>query len=275
MKLISWNIWGMPLINPNSYTSPIKVIQQTIDNFDKTHELQIFSIQECWVWRAGIFHWITKQMIYIIPNKVLCLLHILSILLTSVFLTYTYNPMDYVKLPERCYVYQENKIQTTKLMNSGLVMITNYKADEYGFEYFKSNSGLENIASKGFQYIYYEDINTIIINTHLQSGNNNDVKENQLKQIREFIDTYEKCNIFINGDFNINIDDTENDKISEFIHFKKLNGFEKTTDDNKCYDHCYTNVELDYNNIDYEIHEDDISDHYKLTINIDKDFRIA
>ena len=262
----------MPIINPNSYTSTIKSMQQIVDNFDKTHELQIFSVQECWVWRAGVFHWITKQMIYIIPNELLCVLHIISILLTSLFLTYKYNPLDYVLMKENTYVYQETKIKIGNIMNSGLVIITNQKADEYGFEYFRDNSGLENIASKGFQYVYYDDINTIIINTHLQSGNNNDVKENQLRQIKEFINTYEHCNIFINGDFNIDINNTENDKITEILKLKKLNGLENTTNDNKCYDHCYTNIELDKYN--YEIDEDDISDHYKLSVTIDKNMRI-
>lgn len=61
MKLISWNIWGMPLINPNSYTSPIKVIQQTIDNFDKTHELHLYIA----IWVRSIIHIIKYNMLWI------------------------------------------------------------------------------------------------------------------------------------------------------------------------------------------------------------------
>lgn len=273
MKLISWNIWGMPFVNPNSYSAPIKSIQQTINNFDKTYELQVFSIQECWVWRAGAFHWITTNLIEILPNEVLCILHLLSLLVTSFILTYKYNPLEYVDIKENLYVYQDTNIKFGNIMNSGLVIVSNQEADESGFEYFTSSSGLEKIASKGFQFIYYEDINTIIINTHLQSGKNTTVKENQLEQIRAFIKTYNQCNIFINGDFNIDIEDMADDKIARTLELNKINGIEDTTNENKSYDHCYTNVNLEFEDMDYEICQDDISDHYKLIINIDKDLR--
>ena len=265
----------MPIINSNSYMSTIECIQETIDNYDKTYELQIFSIQECWVWRAGIFYKITKEFMNITPNWLLCILHIISIIITSLFIGGNYNPLEYVKFKENLYIYQDNTIKMGKLMNSGLAIITNQEADDYGFEYFKCNKGLEKMASKGFQYIYYDNINTIIINIHLQSGQKMIIKENQLKQIKKFINNYKQCNIFIIGDYNIDINETGNDNIKSILGLIKINDTEITTIENKSYDHCYTNVELDLENSNYEIYEDKKSDHYKLTININKDLRLV
>ena len=268
MKLINWNIWGMPFANPNSYSSSMKSIQEIVNNFDENSGLQIFSIQECWVWRAGAFHWITQKSIDIIPNKILSLMHAFSILVTSFILTQKYNPLKYVELTQNLYVYQDTQIKFGKIMNSGLAIITNKEADASGFEYFKKNVGLEKIASKGFQFIYYNDINTIVINTHLQSGKDAIVKEEQLLQIKEFINPYNQCKIYINGDFNINIVDIADDVIARTLGMNKINGIEETMTGGKSYDHCYTSESIEFNNADYEIYQDNKSDHYKLIVNV-------
>jgi hypothetical protein len=268
MKLINWNIWGMPFVNPNSYSSSVKSIQETVNIFDENSGLQIFSIQECWVWRAGAFHWITKNLIEQLPNKLLSIMHVLSVLLTSFIFPHKYNPLEYVELPHNLYVYQDTHIKCGKIMNSGLAIITNKEADESGFEYFNSNDGLEKIASKGFQFIYYDDINTIIINTHLQSGKNTILKMEQLLQIKEFINPYEHSNLYINGDFNLNIEDIADDAIARTLGQKKINGIEETTRGGKSYDHCYTNDLIEFGNISYEIVEDNKSDHHKLIVNV-------
>jgi hypothetical protein len=268
MKLINWNIWGMPFVNPDSYSSSIRSIQETVNNFEENSGLQIFSIQECWVWRAGAFHWITQKIIDTIPNKLLSIMHLSSVLFTSFILPRKYNPLEYVELAPNMYVYQDTQIKFGNIMNSGLAIITNKEADESGFEPFNSNDGLEKIASKGFHFIYYDDINTIIINTHLQSGKNTIIKEEQLVQIKEFINTYDQCKIYINGDFNINIVDIADDVIARTLCLNKINGIEETMTGGKSYDHCYTNESIEFNNTDYEIYQDSKSDHYQLIVNV-------
>ena len=268
MKLINWNIWGMPFANPNSYSSSVKSIQETVNNFSENSGLQIFSIQECWVWRAGAFHWITKNLIEQLPNKLLSIMHVLSVLVTSFYLQHKYNPLEYVELTPNLYVYQDTQIKFGKIMNSGLAIITNREANASGFEYFKRNDGFEKIASKGFQYIYYDDINTIIINAHLQSGKNTILKTEQLQQIKEFINPYGQSKIYINGDFNINIEDIADDAIARTLGLKKINGIEETTTRGNSLDHCYTNDLIELDNISYEIVEDNKSDHHKLIVNV-------
>lgn len=266
MKLISWNIWGMPFMNPKSYASTIEIIQNLVNDYKKSDELQICSIQECWVLRAGPFNLITSRFIDIYSNIILSLLHLLCLLITSFMWSSTYNPLNYVQFHSDVYIYQDTNVKTCKLMNSGLVMITNQKADDHGFKYFRHNSGFELLASKGFQYIYYEKFQTLIINTHIQHGNNHSLKLNQLKQIKKFIDKYNHCEIFVNGDFNIDVKDIAQDEIAQILNLTKINGLGSTTVYDKSVDHCYTNAKI--NTIKYSLQKHMNTDHHKLTVKL-------
>jgi hypothetical protein len=273
MKLTTWNIWGMILKNPLCYKNPIMAIQNTINDIEKTRELQVISIQECWVWRAGIFGWIPYNVLSALPNIVLVFMHIISLVFTNLFACKNYNPMDYVDTSKlNLHTYQNTSINTMNLMNSGLLMISNIEADEDGFIEFTDQIGLERLSSKGFQYIYYEDIDTIVINTHMQSGDNIGVKRRQIEQILSFLSTLDVDSIYVNGDFNLNTNNIIDKHTLDILKLEGLNGIEPTTLEGETFDHCLTNRISTY---EYSISKsDNISDHYKLVFSINNDFVI-
>ena len=273
MKLTTWNIWGMILKNPLCYKNPIIAIQNTINDIEKTRELQVISIQECWVWRAGIFGWIPYNVISVLPNMLLVFMHIISLIFTNVFVCKNYNPVDYVDMSEtNLHIYQNTSISTTNLMNSGLLMIANIAADDDGFIEYTDQMGLERLSSKGFQYIYYEDIDTMIVNTHMQSGDNIGVKRRQIEQILSFLSTMDVDAIYVNGDFNLNKNNIIDKHILDILKLEGLNGNEPTTREGDTFDHCLTNRISTY---EYYISKsENISDHYKLVFGINNDFVI-
>eukprot|EP01083_Nonionella_stella_P101579 288110_1 len=62
-------------------------------------------------------------------------------------------------------------------------------------------------ASKGFIYCYFNEYNTLILNTHLQYRGDKEIKLKQLAQLRQFIDDFASkvegaIKVMILGDFN-------------------------------------------------------------------------
>lgn len=260
----------MILKNPKCYQNPIVAMQNTVNDIGITQELHVISIQECWVWRAGIFGWIPCNIISIFPNTVLIIMHIISLILTNIFVCKNYNPMNYVDTSgNNIHVYQNASINRTKLMNSGLLMIANVAADDDGFIEYTDQTGLELLSSKGFQYIYYENNDTMIINTHMQSGDNARVKQKQIEQILSFLSELDIDTIYVNGDFNLNTNNIIDKHILGTLNLEGLNINEPTTREGYMLDHCLTNRISEY---EYSISKsDNISDHYKLVFSINNE----
>jgi len=246
MNLISWNVWGM-ISNPNFLTSPSKCIADVIDqNFDinkinqkkNRKNLIILLIQECWIF-YGFF--VSENRFISFP------VYIISLLI-PLFYYYKANPINNINslLEEKSlHIYQDSKINAAKYTNSGLLMITNQKADSEGYNYFSKHKSIDSIASKGFMWIIYESYKLIIINLHLQSEKYHKIKYEQLDEIRSFIDKFKKKNyyIYIGGDFNLNIKNYNVKKkiLNIFDNMLILTNYQATTNNNNCYDFFLTN----------------------------------
>ena len=85
----------------------MKAIQETIDeNTGPDHV--VIAIQECWVIRAGLFGYISREMIKLLPMVVLICIHLLGLACTLCF-GCPYNPMKILD-DHQCYVMQDNEI---------------------------------------------------------------------------------------------------------------------------------------------------------------------
>ena len=261
MKLISWNIWGMIFKNPYCYCNTIVCLEHLKDEVENNDDFVVVAVQESWIWKAGIFGWVGSKFLKKCNTNFASFLHVISLLFTYIFTLKNLNVAENLNTKDNTFIYQDKRVNRFNIMNSGLLMITNAKADDVGFIEFNDKTGLEYLSSKGFQYLYYENIDSLFINTHLQSENHNDIKEKQVKQIKVFIDKHKAKNKYIMGDFNLDLYNNSKQKIIlESMHLKNINKNISTTNKGVVIDYCFSNDEY----FDFKVIKGNISDHYLL-----------
>lgn len=99
-----------------------------------------------------------------------------------------------------------NKFFNCKITDSGLSIYSKYKIKFKKFIEFENLEFTDNLANKGFLIFELNDI--IMVNTHLQAGENNKISLEQLQMIFNEVEKYNK--VLIVGDFNMNIKDILN-----------------------------------------------------------------
>jgi hypothetical protein len=130
------------------------------------------------------------------------------------FLLYRNN---YLKNTNKYFNTGGKNILTSKIIDSGLVNISNYNLELVEFINFKNNKSVDKYANKGFLVSKLHISNfkpIIIINTHLQNFYSNfeyncSIISEQLSILNQYILNLLNLNndVIVLGDFNRNIDD--------------------------------------------------------------------
>ncbi|ETO15520.1 hypothetical protein RFI_21842 [Reticulomyxa filosa] len=213
-KVCTWNLWCVPFGSPRTLSNPYRCAKYAanIAKLQKWKEfdgLIIFHLQELWAFKTGIFPpfllWCVSCCLFQFLALLLGLLPILKCL------PLMYNPKRQFAQQLRKYLpytVEHSQVPWTCGFDNGLLMCFNKPPQKHGFQRFTSHRCDDSFAAKGFLWAYFQDLQLLVINTHLQvrffSAGSGKERENQLNQLKKFIDSVrEHMSVLIAGDFNI------------------------------------------------------------------------
>eukprot|EP01083_Nonionella_stella_P024604 67837_1 len=230
IKIISWNLWSIMMFSPRCLTNPNRCSDYVLSvanqqEWDKYDGLIVCGFQELWKWNTGIIPpFILSRFVYLFEYIPYCG-HIISRLFQAVtFLCGTIPIFKLLNLFNYCpkknvisklngvleYNHYDNNIPlfpVFRLLDNGLLLLFNQKPDIHGSQSYDASKKDDWFASKGFIYCYFNEYNTLILNTHLQYRGDKEIKLKQLAQLRQFIDDFASkvegaIKVMILGDFN-------------------------------------------------------------------------
>eukprot|EP01084_Bolivina_argentea_P096340 173218_1 len=301
LKVLTWNLWAIPFA-PRTISNPYRCAnflsdianQENWQNFDG---LILCGFQEIWSWKTGIFpSFILSYFVYYIEFIPCKIGHIISIIFQFIalliglllkFLPLSYDPKKsfYKRLKHSLpYSYYNKYIPFCRILDNGLLLLSNKQATQFGCEAYVCCACLDSIAYKGFVWVYFEQYNLLAITTHLQYSKSGKDTIEQIIELKTFIDKFienknnanNKINIIIFGDFNVDLTNfqknmSEDDKQMSFMTecdiemklgngIKKINSYEPTMITKKwgCLDHIFVNFEI--GNVKENMYEK-LSDH--------------
>jgi len=290
IKMLSWNTFSIPFANPRFLSNPLKCCQTLENMLNETgilineengdNELVLFCFQELWAFKVGIF----PKFVFGFLKYMECipilgyLLVMLSFLITqiqafvlSLFVNITrcYNPKDIVaQYFDFLHCVQFTFIPWTQLMDNGLLILCNHSPSKSGYHRFENMKHEDALVSKGFIWCYFEALNLMVINTHLQAAGGEATQIAQLDEIRDFIDDRKEefgcsdCKVLIAGDFNIDMMNITID-IGNCLNLTKMNDFRPTfPEDNENIDHVFTDLPISEKTT--HLFQSAISDHRAL-----------
>lgn len=243
IRLLSWNTFSIPFANPHFLSNPKRCCQwlETVLNeigvlLDHNHnELVLCCFQELWAFKVGIL----PKFMFNVLKYVECLpvvgylVVILSVffatlqaLIISLIINITrcYNPKEIVIEYFRQYFgdsIQFPFIPWFQLMDNGLLILCNHSPNSTGFQSYSTYHGEDGLVSKGFIWCFFEDLDLLVINTHLQASGNIDIRLSQLNEIKIFLRekrdsfAHRRIKVLLCGDFNIDMTSFDN-KGSDF-----------------------------------------------------------
>ena len=124
------------------------------------------------------------------------------------------------------------------------------------------------LVSKGFIWCYFEALNLMVINTHLQASGGEETQIAQLDEISGFIQDRKDefgcsdCKVLIAGDFNIDMGNITID-IGDCLSLTKMSDFRPTfPEENENIDHVFTDLPISEKTT--HLFQSAISDHRAL-----------
>ena len=207
-KVMTWNLWCMiftprTLSNPHRCGNYVKKIAGKED-WKSYDGLIVCSFQELWSWNTGIFPPCLLPLIGYIEY-----IPYLGILISFIFqfvsaligllpifkcLPIRYNPKKTIARILNQFVpfsYYDTKIPLRHILDNGLLILSNKKADKYGSFGYTNHACDDSLAYKGFLYTYYKQYHTLVINTHLQSAGDGAVRLLQIEELKKFIANFD------------------------------------------------------------------------------------
>lgn len=130
------------------------------------------------------------------------------------------------------------------VLDSGLLLLVNERPSASGFARYHSKRGDDSFANKGYLWAFLQERKLLVVNTHLQASGGEQVKLEQLRQLRVFLDGFSAANdgltIMAAGDWNLNLDRIG--VVEEILGLQRLSSECGAT---KCLDHVLCNVALE------------------------------
>lgn len=223
-RVITWNVWGMPFVSPRVLTRPLQCADELGRRLAVRTDLDVLCVQEAWGWRAGPFWFIFKISQWLehlvwpfsLLSYVIFVLGLVGVLLPlppmwdpKASMAHRIAEQSGHELGKTLFVIGSCDIswETGRaIMDSGLMMLVTRRPTATGFSHFDDRSREDALSNKGFLWIYYGDINALVVTTHLQASGEG-VRNRQLGQLRNFVFEFQcqhpGCKVLLAGDFNI------------------------------------------------------------------------
>eukprot|EP01083_Nonionella_stella_P183693 664531_1 len=297
-KILTWNMYSI-FLSPYCFSNPSKCANFLLNLGDKEQwtefdGLILCGVQEIWAWPTGLFPNIilTHFVAYCeyIPFHVGFAISLMFQLVSLIFgllckcLPLSHNPKQSFCQVLNGYLpyhyYDSNIPLCQRVMDSGLLLLTNKKATRSGFVAYVHCACADSMGNKGFVWAYFDVYNLLAINTHLQYSKSGEHTIAQINELKTFIDSFGDVNIAVFGDFNVDLTNDVNDKHQSFMlvcdipqmlghGMKKINSYDPTMAKEKnkkwgCLDHIFVNFEV--SNLIENMYEDEHnSDHLLIS----------
>ena len=227
--------------------------------------LTLLCFQELWAFKVGLFpktFFRALKHLECIPvlSYVLVTLSIILVTLQAFLLslfiniTRTYDPKETVS---RCFrnelqhVVQSGFIPWTRLMDDGLLMLSNRAPSQSGFHRYRSGVYREDaLTAKGFIWCRFDKQvcgTLLVLNTHLQSAGSDARRAAQLQEMRHFIRSHETDRVLVIGDFNMEMqksDALDGVDIAQFLSLSKLSDERPSNSDGNV-DHVLSDLNVE------------------------------
>eukprot|EP00484_Ammonia_sp_Unknown_P030091 CAMPEP_0197025906 /NCGR_PEP_ID=MMETSP1384-20130603/6107_1 /TAXON_ID=29189 /ORGANISM="Ammonia sp." /LENGTH=525 /DNA_ID=CAMNT_0042454493 /DNA_START=149 /DNA_END=1726 /DNA_ORIENTATION=- len=228
-KLMTWNLWCIPVSSPRTLSNPDRCSSYLRDLAEKQQwqnydGLIVVALQELWCWKTGIFPPFLLRIIalfeYIpyIGRFFSALFQLISILLGVLpilkCLPIQYDPKSRFIHKMRNflpYAIKDSSIPISVFMDNGLCTLTNKPPTEWGCQSYESTACDDSLANKGWLWCFYEAQKLLIINTHMQAAGAGHERLLQLRELKSWLykkweskGLVNKCIVL--GDFNVDME---------------------------------------------------------------------
>ncbi len=259
LKVVSsWNVWGIPF-GSNKIFHKIKkwrafndrqLLQFMTASADtKSTDLVVSCFQECWSFRRGPFtntfarsaesNWAKWKESAVLIAGIVCYPFTVPF---SVLHDVGARMLDQRGHTERVPFQSVSgsngmSLRRTKLIDSGLVILSTWKPKDHGFFRYVASKGMwteENLANKGLLWSYFVDWNeptkcgTLVFNTHLSTSHPVQLLQIQeikrhFERIRDAVmDQTEHFEFYLMGDFNAETDGRVIEELQESMGLKRV-----------------------------------------------------